>query len=88
LAFDLLLNTGRRRSDVFRIAWSHIVTDNKINVVLEKRGRRLVILLHRDLLAALAAAKQDHVSILTTMYGRPFTDYGDAAGLHPVSETR
>jgi integrase len=72
LAFELFLNTGQRRSDVFRMAWSHI-TDNKITVVQQKTGRRLVIPLHRDLLTALAAAKREHVSILTTMYGKPFT---------------
>jgi site-specific recombinase XerD len=33
----------------------------------------LLIPLHRDLLAALAAAKRDRVSILTTMYGKHFT---------------
>src|SRR6266498_2973293 len=73
LAFELFLNTGQRRSDVVRMAWSHITPDNKITVVQQKTGRRLVIPFHRDLLATLAAAKRDHVSILTTMYGRPFT---------------
>jgi integrase len=73
LAFELFLNTGQRRSDVFRMAWSHITAENKITVVQQKTGRRLVIPLHRDLLKALAAAKREHVSILTTMYGKPFT---------------
>jgi integrase len=71
-AFELFLNLGQRRSDVVRMAWSHI-TDNKIVVVQQKTGRPLRIPLHRDLLTALAAAKRDHVSILTTMYGRPFS---------------
>jgi integrase len=73
LAFELFLNTGQRRSDVVRMAWSHITADNKIVVVQQKTGRRLLIPLHRDLLAALAAARRAHVSILTTSYGRPFT---------------
>src|SRR5260370_38780980 len=55
------------------MAWSHITADNKITVVEQKTGRRLLMPLHRDLLTALAAAKRDHVSILTTMYGKPFT---------------
>jgi integrase len=36
-------------------------------------GRRLLIPVHRDLLTALAAARRDHVSIITTAYNRPFT---------------
>jgi integrase len=73
LAFELFLNTGQRRSDVVRMAWSHITAENKIVVVQQKTGRRLLIPLHRDLLIVLAAAKRAHVSILTTMYGKPFT---------------
>lgn len=73
LAFELFLNTGQRRSDVVRMAWSHITPENKITVVQQKTGRRLLIPLHRDLLTTLAAAKREHVSILTTMYGKPFT---------------
>jgi integrase len=72
-AFELFLNTGQRRSDVVRMAWSHITAENKIIVVQQKTGRRLLIPLHRDLLATLAAADRGHVSILTTMYGKPFT---------------
>ena len=73
LAFELFLNTGQRRSDVVRMAWSHITPENKITVLQQKTGRRLLIPLHRDLLTTLAAAKREHVSILTTMYGKPFT---------------
>src|SRR5262249_23156409 len=73
LAFELFLNTGQRRSDVVRMSWSHITPDSKIIVSQQKTGRRLLIPLHRDLVATLAAAKCDHVSILTTMYGKPFT---------------
>jgi enterobacteria phage integrase len=74
LAFEMFLNSGQRRSDVVRMAWSHLTADNqKIAVVQQKTGRRLLIPLHRDLLAALAAARRDHVSIITTAYNRPFT---------------
>jgi integrase len=73
IAFELFLNTGQRRSDVVRMAWSHITAENRIIVQQQKTGRRLRIRLHRDLLAALASAKRAHVSILTTKYGKPFT---------------
>jgi enterobacteria phage integrase len=35
-AFELFLNTGQRRSDVVRMAWSHITAENKIKVVQHK----------------------------------------------------
>src|ERR1019366_7738748 len=72
-AFELFLNTGQRRSDVVRMAWPHITADNKVVVVQQKTGRRLLIPLHRDLITALAAAEREHVSVLTTAYGKPFT---------------
>jgi integrase len=71
-AFELFLNTGQRRSDVVRMAWSHI-TANKIRVEQQKTGKPLVIPLHHDLMAALEKAERTHVAILTTAYGRPFT---------------
>ncbi len=73
LAFELFLNTGQRRSDVVRMAWSHIAPENRIAVAQQKTGRRLLIPLHRDLLSALAVAKRDHVSIITTAYGQSFS---------------
>jgi integrase len=72
-AFELFLNTGQRRSDVVRMAWPHITADNKLVVVQQKTGRRLLIPLHRDLVTALATAEREHVSVLTTAYGKPFT---------------
>ncbi len=72
-AFELFLNTGQRRSDVVRMAWPHITVENKIVVVQQKTGRRLLIPLHRDLITALAAAEREHVPILTTAFGKPFT---------------
>ena len=56
-----------------RMAWPHVTANNKIAGVQQKTGRRLLIPLHRDLVTTLAAAKRDHVSILTMMYGKPFT---------------
>ena len=71
-AFELFLNSGQRRSDVVRMAWPHIVA-NRITVTQQKTGRKLLIPLHRDLIAALSAAQRTHVSILTTEYGKPFS---------------
>jgi integrase len=71
-AFELFLNVGQRRSDVVRMAWPHIA-DNKISVTQQKTRRKLVIPLHQELIAALAAAERSHVAILTTVFGKPFT---------------
>lgn len=73
LAFEMFACTGQRRSDVVRMTWPHITVDHKIRVVQQKTGRPLLIPLHRDLIAALAVAPRDHVSIITTEYGKPFT---------------
>ena len=87
LAFELFLNTGQRRSDVVRMAWSHISSASKITVVQQKTGRRLLIPLHRDLLLTLTATKRDHVSILTTAFGKPFTVDGFSQWMrHAINE--
>jgi integrase len=72
LAFALLLYTGQRRSDVHRMTWAD-VSGETIRVVQQKTGRKLAIPLHRELLATLAAANRDHVTIINTEYGKPFT---------------
>jgi enterobacteria phage integrase len=75
LAFALHLYTGQRRSDVHRMTWAD-VTVEKIAVVQQKTGTKLKIHLHSDLKAVLAAAPREHVAILTTVYGKPFTVTG------------
>jgi integrase len=72
LAFALLLYSGQRRSDVHRMTWAD-VSGETIRVVQQKTGRKLAIPLHRELLAALAAANRNHVTIVNTEYGKPFT---------------
>jgi integrase len=72
LAFTLMLYTGQRRSDVHRMTWAD-VSGGTIRVVQQKTGRKLAIPLHHELLAALAAAGRDHVTIINTEYGQPFT---------------
>lgn len=72
LAYALFLYTGQRRSDVHRMTWAD-VTERSIRVVQQKTGTKLTIPLHRNLLALLAVAEREHVTILNTHYGRPFT---------------
>jgi len=72
LAFALMLYTGQRRSDVHRMTWAD-VSGGTIRVVQQKTGRKLALPLHRELLSALLAANRDHVMIISTEYGKPFT---------------
>jgi enterobacteria phage integrase len=67
-----MLHTGQRRSDVHRMTWAD-VSDGTIRVVQQKTGRKLTIPLHHDLLEVLAAAEREHVTIINTQYGKPFT---------------
>jgi enterobacteria phage integrase len=72
LAFALMLYTGQRRSDVHRMTWAD-VGDATVQVVQQKTGRPLSIGIHRELLTVLAASPRQHVTILNTAYGKPFT---------------
>jgi enterobacteria phage integrase len=72
LAFALMLYTGQRRSDVHRMTWAD-VSDGTIRVVQQKTGRKLMIPLHRDLLTVLVPAERNHVTVVNTEYGKPFT---------------
>jgi integrase len=75
LAMALLLYTGQRRSDVVTMGRQH-VRDGKIRVVQQKTGTELWISLHSRLKAEIAAAPKDHLNLLTTAYGKPFTANG------------
>ena len=75
LAFALLLYTGQRGSDVRRMTWSDIVGQS-IRVTQTKTRAKLVIPLHPSLLSILAVERVEHVAILTTAYGQPFSVKG------------
>lgn len=72
-AFHLFLNLGQRRSDVVRMAQTHITPDRWIRVKQQKTGAELMIPLHRDTIEALDAFDMQHIVIITTAYGKPFT---------------
>ena len=72
LAFALMLYTGQRRSDVHRMTWAD-VSGGTIRVVQQKTQRKLTIPLHRDLLDILTVSNRNHLTIINTGYGRPFT---------------
>jgi integrase len=89
LAFELLLNTAQRRSDVVRMGRQHVRGD-LLMVRQQKTGQELDIPIHPDLQAAIAAMSTGDLSFLVTERGQPFTAAGfgnwfreqcDAAGL-------
>ena len=89
LAFDLLLYTGQRRSDVVGMMRSHI-RDGAIRVVQQKTGTPLWLPIHADLAASINASDASGLAFLQTEYARPFTAAGfgnwfrtqcDAAGI-------
>jgi integrase len=77
LVYALLLYTGQRGSDVYRMSYAHIDGDT-IEVAQQKTGHensdeKLIIPMHRNLRHELALAKRKHVVILATAFGQPFS---------------
>lgn len=75
LALSLLLYTAQRRSDVIRMGWQHVRGEG-IAVTQQKTKTPLVIPIHQDLQAALAATERKNMTFLVTAYGKPFTAPG------------
>jgi integrase len=55
------------------MAQTHVTPERKIRIRQQKTGRELLIPLHRDTIEALDAYDMQHVVIITTAYGKPFT---------------
>jgi enterobacteria phage integrase len=75
LAFELLLYTGQRGSDVHRMLWSDLVGDS-IRVAQQKTAAKLTIPIHKSLSRLLEIADRNCTTILATAYGRPFSVKG------------
>lgn len=76
LAFDLLLYTAQRRSDVVRMGPQH-ARNGVLYVRQQKTGAELEIPVHPRLAASLAAAAPSgHLTFLATAFGKPFTSAG------------
>jgi integrase len=75
LAFELLLSTGQRRSDVVRMGPQHLRGDF-LHVCQDKTGVELDIPVHPDLAAILASEPTQHLAFLTTEFGKVFTPAG------------
>jgi integrase len=75
LALTLLLHTGQRRSDVVRMGRQH-VRDGVLHVRQQKTGTELAIPLHSALAAVIAEMQAEHLTLLTTQTGKPFSAAG------------
>jgi integrase len=74
LAFDLLLYTGQRGSDVARMA--RPAAGEKIRVVQQKTGAPLTITVHPQLRRSLEACPSGHLAAIVTAHGAPFSIKG------------
>ena len=90
LALALLLYTGQRRSDVVPMGKQHIDRNGAIHMRQIKTEAALAIPVHPALRAIIDATPSDHLTFLTTQFGKPFAAAGfgnwfreqcDAAGL-------
>jgi integrase len=93
LALALLLYTGQRRGDAIRIGRQHI-RDGVVHIRQQKTGIELAIPIHQTLSAIIADTPANHLTLLTTKAGRPFSAAGfgnwfrdrcDEAGLRHCS---
>ena len=76
LAFELLVGTGQRRSDVVRMGRQH-VRDGVLTVRQQKTGTLVEIPVLPETRDAIEAMpKNDHLAFLTTQFGEPFTPAG------------
>ena len=75
LALALLLHTGQRRGDVIRMGRQHI-RDGVMHVRQQKTGIELAIPIHPTLATIIADTPPDHLTLLTTKAGKPFTAAG------------
>jgi integrase len=76
LALALLLCTGQRRSDVVTMGKQHVDKNGTIHVRQIKTGAALAIPVNADLRAVIDATPSEHLTFLTTQFGRAFTAAG------------
>jgi len=81
LAQSLLLYTGQRRGDVIRMGRQHIRA-GVVHVHQQKTGIELAIPIHATLAAIIAETPADHLTLLTTQTGKPFSAAGFGNWFH------
>lgn len=84
LAFELLLQTGLRRSDVVQIGKQHI-RGELLSIKTRKTGAVVTVELPQYLLDVIAATKTGDLHLVVTSHGKPFTDAGFGNWFHSCS---
>jgi integrase len=74
-ALALLLYTAQRRSDVVKMGRQHL-RGGELHIRQQKTGTALAIPVHPALQAIIDATPSDHLTFLTTAFGKPFTAAG------------
>ena len=75
LALALLLYTGQRRGDVVRLGRQHI-RDGFVHMRQQKTSIELALPIHPKLAAIIAETPAEHLTLLTTQTGKPFSAAG------------
>lgn len=75
LAFELLLNTGLRRSDVCRVG-AHHIKNNVLSIRCQKNKTQVHIPISKNLREALENTPQGEMTLLSSGLGKPFTVAG------------
>jgi integrase len=75
LALSLLLYTGQRRGDVIRLGRQHI-REGFVHFRQQKTGIELAIPIHAKLAMIIAETPANHLNLLTTQTGKPFSAAG------------
>lgn len=76
-AYSLMLYVGAARADVHRMTWRQIdEAESDITYTRSKTGVGIEISLHPELRRALAHAARDHITVINTAFGKPFTTAG------------
>jgi integrase len=70
-----MLNVGAARADVHLMTWAQIDADG-IGYTRQKTGVPVDVEIATELRQALAAAPRDHVTVINTEFGKPFTING------------
>jgi integrase len=71
-AYELMLNAGPARADVHRVTWTQI--DNEgFQYTRQKTGVPVAVAMAASLRAAFDALPRNHVTIINTEFGKPFT---------------
>jgi enterobacteria phage integrase len=76
-AYSLMLYVGAARADVHRMTWRQIdEVMSGVTYTRSKTGVRIEIDVHDELRRALEYAARDHITVVNTAFGRPFTSAG------------